>query len=119
MRLGIYTQKTTTELIDSYELASTDLGNLHKELAEVLSNLHAHYLEIYANSNGKSVAEKNREADYQTRNEYAEVLSLRGQINSLVVMRDMVGQLLNLRKLDDGYEYPPDKDKGEIGYGNR
>ena len=122
-RLAIYKTKPTETLISQYELACVDLSNLHSELADSMYNLHQHYLEVFAGSNGKSVAEKNREADYSTRLQYAEVLKLRGEINQKATLKDLYAQLISWRSGDKlpstQLEYPPNYDEGIIGNGHR
>lgn len=125
-RLAIYADKTINELIDSYELATTDLANSHKELSEAQSALHSHYLEIWAGSQGKTVAERNRTADYATRNEYSEVIKIRGDINRLSVQREMLANLISWKlktkpslQPSTLLEYPPNHDEGMIGNGRK
>lgn len=124
-RLAIFSDFSITDLIDKYELASTDLSNLHTDLSNAQAELHRHYLEIFAGSNGKSVAEKNRTADYATKDQYAEILEIRGKINSLIVTREMIAQLLSWKHdlaaivVESTYEYPVNKDEGVIGNGHR
>ena len=124
-RLAIYTDKPLDELIDSYELCSTDLSNLHNELAQMQAELHRHYLEVFAGSHGKSVAEKNRESDYTTKDQYAEVLEIRGKINNLAILREMLAQLISWKHelpmvtTPSLTMYPPNADEGTIGNGHR
>lgn len=121
-RLSIYNQQSTTDLIDKYELAITDLTNAHVELAELMSTLHIDFLNHYAEANGKSVAEKNRAADFATKFQYAEILKLRGQINRLTVLKDMLANIISWRTSNSSISndltiYPIDYDKEKLGHG--
>lgn len=125
-RLAVFVDKTVAELVDLYELATTDLANQHRELAEMLSSLHISYLESFSHSKGKSVAERNRDADYTTKAEYAKVVQVRGEINNLTVRRDMLNSLINwkMRLYADPptgltETYPVNFDEGRIGNGSR
>lgn len=123
-RLSIYSGQSTEELIDQYELASTDLSNLHTELSVGLADLHLHYHECFVGSAGKSVAEKNRDADFQTRYEYATILKVRGEINYKTALQNMLVCLISWRfkmtpPVLSQLQYPPDHDEGVIGNGHK
>ena len=122
MQLTVLITKTLEELQSSYELITTDLTNLHATLAEALSALHHSYLEAYAHSRGKSVAEKNRDADYETQELYQEIILTRGKINSASEQRDLLLNLISwkmkmisLIKPTLNGTYSPDKDKNIMG----
>lgn len=121
-RLSIFTGKTISELMELYELSSTDMANLHRELGRLCSEYHGSYIEAYAHSNGKSVAERNRDADYQVSAMYREIVDIRCQINSLAATRALLVNLINWKVSDVSYEdgdsyetYPPDDLKGLSG----
>ncbi len=124
-RLSIYTTKSLTELIDTYELCSTDLTNEHRDLAIATADLHTSYLEAYIRSNGKSVAEKNRDADWSTKDQYHEILQKRGGVNSLSTQREMLAAIINWKlaisakviESTTGTIYPVDFDKERLGRG--
>lgn len=129
-RLAIYSTKPTPELIDLYELITTDLANSHRELADLQSELHSTYIESYSHSQGKSVAERNRDADYHTKSQYAEILRIRGDINTQSTIHDMLANLISWRlhgnngnpphpHTDLTATYPLNHDQEVIGHGNK
>lgn len=122
MTLSVYSKMEVKELIEKYELASLDLANMHSDLSTQLADLHKHYLEVFAGSAGKSVAEKNREADYVTRSQFSDIIELRGKINYHTAMQTMFANLIawkmrSSNPLFMALEYPPNKDSEVIGNG--
>lgn len=94
-RLAILTNEPVESLIDKYELVMTDLSNHYKELTTVQSDNHTSYLESYARSKGKSVSERNRDADYENMHGYRSAIELKGQIDELLVTKELLINLIN------------------------
>lgn len=122
--LTIYQQLTVTTLMKKYELLIHTLDRLHEELANLQSTIHITYLQRYITSPGKSVAEKNRDADQETMLMYKDIIELRGRVNRLSEQRDMFMNLINWKlrisssvKPQLSNTYPPNNDKEMIGRG--
>lgn len=73
---------------------SANLANLHKELGFLSSEQHKAYLSHWVASPGGSVAGKNREAEFNTREITSEIISVRAQINEATTNRDLLVFLL-------------------------
>lgn len=123
MRLVNYIDKNIDELQEKYELVVTDLANTHESLADALSALHGSYLESFSHSRGKSVAERNRDADYDSKETYQEIILTRGRINQLSELRDMLlniiswkMELASFAKPTYSDTYPLDYDKDRLGH---
>jgi hypothetical protein len=102
-----YGKMSDLQLRDQLVLVSHHLSYLHSELGFQSKEQHKAFLTEYIKSPGGSVAAKNREAEYNTREYTAEVISIRAQINDLTTNRDLIVFLLLARQPTTLTEYPP------------
>lgn len=102
-----YGKLSVTDLRAELVIISANLGHLHSELGYLSSEQHRQFLTEYIKSPGGSVSAKNREAEYNSREVTAEVISIRAQINEATTSRDLIVFLLLSNQPTQLSQYPP------------
>lgn len=106
-QISEYQTMQEDELYHELIEVSRVLAAKHIELGTFCSDQHVSYLQSYLQSPGNSVAAKNREAEFNTKELTREIIELKAVINALTIQRDLITFLLLKREPSTLIMYPP------------
>jgi hypothetical protein len=118
MQMAQYATADRAALMVEYVARMAELAEAHRTLATVTADQHRDFWKGWSESDGQSVAQRMKDAEYEARITTLEVIGARGEVNSLVTQCDCLRSLLRAHEVDAPVTplvaYPP----GDLAVGS-